>query len=169
MIGSPVRQQVNMREYQLELPIQEAELMELSDLTAEQLGKILFRVTNQSRRSAKRYLHDLGCPSDSEALDAAIELAYRSDEAKQASESIKADREEIGTGLDAASKIERQRVLDRLRERIDSLEGGHVEFANSIGWPPTLLSDMMSGRKSMTLLDLCRLAIALGGNVEIEN
>ncbi|MFN7841620.1 MAG: hypothetical protein ACK5N9_07810 [Pirellula sp.] len=141
--------------------------MELSDLTPEQLGKILFRVTQQSRKAAKRYLHDLGCPADSESLDAAIELANRSDEAKRASESIKAYREEIGTGLDAASRIERQRVLDRLRERIDSLDGGHVEFASSIGWDPLYLSNMLNGRTTMSLIDLCRLAVAMGEKINI--
>ncbi|MFO0383794.1 MAG: hypothetical protein ACK506_19010 [Pirellula sp.] len=142
--------------------------MELSDLTEEQLGKILFRVNHQSRKAAKSYLHTLGCPADSEALDAAVAMAQASEVAKQAAAEIKESREEIGSGLDAAAVTESNRVLDILKEQVESLEVGKVEFANLIEWPPSLLTNMLSGRKTMTLLDLCRLLVAMDLEFQVK-
>lgn len=146
----------------------ETEPMEIEDLTPEQLGMILFRVNSQSRKSAKRYLHDIGCPADSESLDLAIERANASESAKLAAEQIKAMREDLGIGLDAASKLEKQAILDLINEYVESFENGHVGLAAHLAWHPSQLSNLLSGRTTMSVLDLCRLAIALGLKIKLE-
>jgi hypothetical protein len=157
-----------MREYQLRLPPLEVKLMELSDLTAEQLGKILFRVTNQSRRSAKNYLHSLGCSSTSEDLDAAIALANASDTAKQAADDVKADREDIGEGIDGAATEEENRVLEMLTKMIEASGKSNIQFAEEMAWQPMVMNRMLSGRKEMTLHDVCRLVVALNKQIDFK-
>ena len=46
--------------------------MEISEMTNEQLGMLLYKTETKSRRAGKVYLHSIGAPSLSDDLDMAL-------------------------------------------------------------------------------------------------
>lgn len=146
----------------------ETEPMELSDLTPEQLGVLLFKVNNHSRAIAKRYLYELGCPNRSEDLDKAIELAEASDAAIQEADRVEGEVQGIKSELDVQSSAEKDRLIALISSHIEASGMGQVEFAQKITWQPMVLSKILSGRKRVSVEDLCRLAIALGLKIDIS-
>lgn len=141
--------------------------MELSELTPEQLGMILFRVNNQNRRSAKKYLHSLGAPSDSIALDAAIKLAQDAEQSQKIAKQIKHQREFLGGGLDAVSKSEKDRLIQKIVDVLEAKGMDHIQFAELVAMEPKHIAQILDARRELSLRDFCRMAISLNLDIDV--
>lgn len=138
-----------------------ARTMEISDMTPEQLGMLLYKTETKSRRAGKVYLHSLGAPSSSEDLDMAIKRAQASKKALAARESIESKQSSDGSEIDSKAD---QLVTSAISQVIAELakQGlNRAEFAQMCGWPDSLLSNYLTGRKEPGLRAICRMAAVL--------
>jgi ribosome-binding protein aMBF1 (putative translation factor) len=135
--------------------------MKISEMTHEQLGMLLYKTETKSRRAGKVYLHSIGAPSSSEDLDMAIKKAQSSKKAVEARRSIEAKQSTDGSYLDAKANEMVAAAIQQVIAEITSRGLNRTEFAQMCGWPDSLVSNYLNGRKEPGLRAICRMAAVL--------
>lgn len=135
--------------------------MEISEMTNEQLGMLLYKTETKSRRAGKVYLHSIGAPSLSDDLDMALKKAQASKKAVEVRQSIEAKQNSDGSDLDTKADELVSAAIGQVIAEISNRGLNRTEFAHMCGWPDSLLSNYLTGRKEPGLRAICRMAAVL--------
>lgn len=148
-------------DYNRRAPQPESRPMEINDMTPEQLGMLLYKTETKSRRAGKVYLHSLGAPSSSEDLDMAIKKAQASKKALAARLTIESKQASNGSEIDSKADSLVSAAIGQIIDELAKQGLNRTEFAQMCGWPDSLLSNYLTGRKEPGLRAFCRMAAVL--------
>ncbi len=145
-----------------------ARTMEISDMTPEQLGMLLYKVSF-SRKAAKYFLHDIGVSSTAESLAAAISKAESSEAAVRIRDRLLSDRKDKMADIGDSVTAEVDKMLSAIAEEMANQGMTQAQLAEICGWEQPLVSAYLSKTKVPGLANLCKITLALGKTWKIAD
>lgn len=136
-------------------------MLDSTTLSAEQLGRLLYKAAHEPRRNQKRYLKDLGGDGSADELDAVLAVAKETDAAVTEAKRLDRQREitakTVAAGVDSAV-IE---MIGAIRVRMADTGTTQQELADACGWPQSQVAAYLTGKKMPGLENLTKMAAAL--------
>lgn len=135
---------------------------QMPPLTSEQLGNLLYLVRHDSRRSAKRYLHELKRPATSADLDRVLEIASRDGAAIAEAHRLGQDLHDTLSIVEEGAGKQLATMMGCVRAEMDRQGLAPSELAARCNVPQSLLSAYLAGEKEPATANLMKMATALG-------
>ena len=138
------------------------------EMTAENLGKLLYKSMHETRRALRRFVKESGGEGTEEELTVLLRLASGKKEAIELSRKLERQRVELAASIEASAEHMARLVMSAIEREMVRAKLTQKEIADRTGISQPAVSLYFAGKKQPGIVNLVKLAAAVNCQLAVQ-